>query len=84
MEVLTNLAANLNDQVWLITSKEVSELETTYGKIPGLNLAGKKGADLSPSNTLKLELPDISTAKDILRDRLIEISSSKPPIQSNR
>ncbi|EFP79063.1 uncharacterized protein PGTG_05019 [Puccinia graminis f. sp. tritici CRL 75-36-700-3] len=50
MKVLTELAAKLNNQVWLVTSKEVSELETTYGKIPELNLAGKKGAELSASN----------------------------------
>ncbi|EFP85598.1 uncharacterized protein PGTG_11954 [Puccinia graminis f. sp. tritici CRL 75-36-700-3] len=29
MRVLKDLAANLNNQVWLVTSKEVSELETT-------------------------------------------------------
>ncbi|EFP92152.1 uncharacterized protein PGTG_17882 [Puccinia graminis f. sp. tritici CRL 75-36-700-3] len=77
MKVLKDLAANLNNQVWLVTSKEVSELETTYGKIPVLNLAGKKGAELSTSNNLKLELPDISNTKQLLnlKAKEVEISS---------
>ncbi|KAA1094125.1 hypothetical protein PGT21_010503 [Puccinia graminis f. sp. tritici] len=76
MKVLKDLAANLNNQVWLVTSKEVSELETTYGKIPVLNLAGKKGAELSTSNNLKLELPDISNTKQLLKAKEVEISSN--------
>ncbi|EFP94199.1 uncharacterized protein PGTG_20099 [Puccinia graminis f. sp. tritici CRL 75-36-700-3] len=58
IKVLTELSANLNNQVWLVTSKEVSELETTYGKIPGLNLA------------------DISNTKQLLKAKLLEISSN--------
>ncbi|EFP84015.1 hypothetical protein PGT21_009776 [Puccinia graminis f. sp. tritici] len=71
-EVLTKLTANGKNQVWLVTAREVSALEKEYGNIPGLNLAGKKGVELRPTNPTKLKLPDVSQ----IRNKLLQEASA--------
>ncbi|POV94004.1 hypothetical protein PSTT_17072, partial [Puccinia striiformis] len=59
-QALERLAADPLNEVWIITEKDVKDLEKTYGHIKNLNFAGHFGTQLSRRNIHKVQLPDTS------------------------
>jgi hypothetical protein len=59
------LAAERRDEIWMVISEDVKEIEDAYGHIPNLNFAGHGGIQFSKKNTAYVELPDASRIEGI-------------------
>jgi trehalose-6-phosphatase len=58
--VLSSLAADSKNEVWMVARLPVDLLESIYGHVKKLNLAGSNGRIFSEQNKALVELPDVS------------------------
>ncbi|PLW39162.1 hypothetical protein PCASD_07644 [Puccinia coronata f. sp. avenae] len=57
--VLSSLAADPKNEVWMVTSRRVESVEEIYGRIGNLNLAGNNGVMFSNKNKARVDLPGV-------------------------
>ncbi|PLW28326.1 hypothetical protein PCANC_20941 [Puccinia coronata f. sp. avenae] len=67
-EVLSCLAADTKNEIWMVTSQDVKEIEGPYVHIPRLNLAGHMGCQFSRQNTASVDLPDPESMAELQND----------------
>ncbi|PLW28324.1 hypothetical protein PCANC_20947 [Puccinia coronata f. sp. avenae] len=58
--VLSSLAADSKNEVWMVARLPVDLLESIYGHVKEPNLAGSNGRIFSEQNKAFVELPDVS------------------------
>jgi hypothetical protein len=64
-QALRELALDPRNEIWIVTARDVSVLEKTFGNIDNLNLAGMKGTQFSKTNKFLVELPDAGPIKEL-------------------
>ncbi|PLW47860.1 hypothetical protein PCANC_07883 [Puccinia coronata f. sp. avenae] len=67
-------AGDSRNEIWIITAKDVSELEKTYGHIPGLNFAGNEGTEIAQRSQPLVNLPDAGPIGE-LREAVSRVAS---------
>ncbi|PLW21939.1 hypothetical protein PCANC_07868 [Puccinia coronata f. sp. avenae] len=79
--VLSSLAADPRNEIWMVTSRDVNFIENIYGRIENLNLAGYNGMQFSARNKASVKLPDVGLlekeASQFIKDREIPLIATQ-------
>ena len=75
--MLSCLAADTKNEIWIVNSGDVKEVEGPYDRILGLNFAGHMGSQLSRKNTAFVDLPDPALMAELQND-VFKIICGKP------
>ncbi|PLW39164.1 hypothetical protein PCASD_07646 [Puccinia coronata f. sp. avenae] len=57
--VLSSLAADFKNEVWMVTGQHVESVEKIFGRIGNLNLVGNNGVMFSEKNKARVDLPSV-------------------------